>query len=138
MQDQSPRPGVQGKDPIDPALDAQVERRTAPAPEHDRTPLDAERQDVSAPSTQSQAAGTGHGLDAMFERLAQGAMARDDAAMDAAVADYMRGPLGQRFQIQVAQTWQAMDTREQQAELEAAMLAQQQAENTRNAQVMRL
>lgn len=139
MQDQSPRPGVQGKDPIDPVLDAQVERRNAPTPEHGWTPQDAGRQNVPAPSTQRQAAApAGHGLDAMFERLAQGAMAKDDVAMNAAVADYMRSPLGQQFQIQVAQMRQAMDAREQRAETETAMLAQQQADNGRNAQVLRV
>ncbi|KRA40078.1 DUF2235 domain-containing protein [Pseudoxanthomonas sp. Root630] len=138
VQDQSPRPGVQGKDPIDPALDAQVERRAAPAPEHGWTPQDAERRVVPAPSTHSQAMPASYGVDAIFDRLAHGAMARDDAAMNAAVADYMRSPQGHQFQSQVAQTRQAMDAREQQAELEASMLARQQVENARSPQMMRL
>lgn len=137
-QDQSPQPGVQGKAPIDPALDAQVERRTGPAVERgpDNAPGDGVQK--NDPALDKPSPTTSRDLDAIFERLAQAAMGKDNPSMNAAVADYLRSPLSHPFQTEVASTQQAMKAQEQQAERDAAALSQRQAEAMHSPQMMRI
>jgi hypothetical protein len=139
MQDQSPQPGLQHKDPISPELEMHVERRTSPVPTG-RTqagnPDDDQQQDAKTLLPGQVAPGKPF-LDDVIDRLSQGASAKDDNAMSAAVNDYLRSPLGQQFKGEVAQQRQIMDAQEQQAALDAQLLAAQQAEMTRSPHVMR-
>ncbi len=120
VQDQSPQPGIQHKDPINPELDRQVERRTAP--------------NLTGPAERAPPADN---VDALFDRLSRGAMQGDDKAMSGAVVDYLRSPPGQQFQADTLQLRQAMETQERQASLEQQLLAQQQ-EAARSPHVMRM
>jgi hypothetical protein len=106
LEDQHPAPGIQRKDPIRPELDAQVERRTAPA----ATPA-PDRDDA---------------VGALFDRLSRGALYGDDHAMSSAVGDYLRSPQGMQFQIEASGLRQSMDAQEQQAAVERQWAAQQQ------------
>jgi hypothetical protein len=138
LQDQSPQPGVQGKDPISPELEMQVERRAGPMPPgHGRNgnPVDEWHLDVETRSPRRPEPDRSF-LDAVIDRLSQGALARDDNAMTAAVNDYLRSPLGRQFGDEVAQQGRIMDAQEQRAALDAQLLAGQQAETMRNPHVM--
>lgn len=138
LEDQSPQPGLQRKDPISAELDMQVEHRAGPWPPGpaqggnvggDRH-LDIETMLYRHPDPPKPF------LDAVIDRLSQGALARDDNAMTAAVNDYLRSPLGRQFGAEVAQQRQIMDAQEQRAALDAQLLAGQQAEAMRNPHVM--
>jgi hypothetical protein len=139
LQDQSPQPGLQHKDPISQELEMHVERRTSPVPTGRRqagNPDDDQQQDAKTLLPGQVAPGKPF-LDDVIDRLSQGASAKDDNAMSAAVNDYLRSPLGQQFKGEVAQQRQIMDAQEQQAALDAQLLAAQQAEMTRSPHVMR-
>jgi len=138
LQDQSPQPGLQRKDPISPELEMQIERRAGPTlPGHRRSGnLDDERHLDVETMLPGQPEPDKSFLDAVIDRLSQGALARDDNAMTAAVNDYLRSPLGRQFGGEVAQQRQIMDAQEQRAALEVQLLAGQQAETMRNPPVM--
>ena len=138
LQDQSPQPGLQRKDPISPELEMQVERRAGPMlPGHRRigNPDDERHLDVGT-LRPGQPEPDKSFLDTVIDRLSQGALARDDNAMAAAVNDYLRSPLGRQFGDEVAQQRQIMDAQERRAALDALLLAGQQAETMRNPHVM--
>ncbi|WP_083487870.1 phospholipase effector Tle1 domain-containing protein [Pseudoxanthomonas dokdonensis] len=98
----------QRKEPINPLLEQQIERRTAPttAP--------------AAPAVEKS------GLDELFERLYQGAFNRDDRAMGAATAGYLQSADARPFQAEVARQQERMDAHDRQ--LAAQALEAQQAE----------
>ena len=138
LQDQSPQPGLQRKDPISPELERLVERRAGslqPGPVRranmgDERHVDVETMLYGHPNPRKPF------LDAVIDRLSQGALAKDDNAMTAAVNDYLRSPLGRQFGVEVAQQRQLMDAQEQRAALDAQLLAGQQADTMRNPHVM--
>jgi len=135
LQDQSPQPGLQRKDPISAELEMRIERRAGPVqPGHGRQEdvrqLDAETM-LPGPIDPRKSF-----LDGVIDRLSQGALARDDNAMAGAVDDYLRSPMGRQFAGEVARQRQDLDAQEQQAALDAQLLAGQQAEAHRNPHVM--
>lgn len=79
-------------------------------------------------------------LDTLIDRLYQGAIDKDDAAMKSVTQDYMRSPMGQQFQQEVGLYKQSLQLQEQQAALEAQqqLLAQQLQEPIRRGPVMRM
>ncbi|WP_084500020.1 phospholipase effector Tle1 domain-containing protein [Luteimonas mephitis] len=138
LQDQSPQPGLQRKDPISAELEMRIERRAAPVqPGHGRAARqEDERQLVAETMLPGPIDPRKSFLDGVIDRLSQGALARDDNAMAGAVDDYLRSPMGRQFAGEVARQRQDLDAQEQQAALDAQLLAGQQAEAHRNPHVM--
>ncbi|GAB2503738.1 phospholipase effector Tle1 domain-containing protein [Lysobacter humi (ex Lee et al. 2017)] len=84
VNDQSPRPGVQHKDPIDPVLDARIERRTG-------------RSDTIEPMPASARAP----VDAMLERVFAAYMGHDDRQLAASVDAYGATDAGRAWSQQM-------------------------------------
>ena len=115
-------------EPRDEALNRQFERqrvRIGPVPA-DPSPAMQKRADRADPQS----------LDAQFDRLSLGARLDDDRMMSAAVDDYFRSPNGAQFKTDVALHAQGAD--EQQHQLIAAQLLDQQQTITRNAHVIHM
>ena len=115
-------------EPRDEALNRQFERqrvRIGPVPV-DPSPAIQKRADRADPQS----------LDAQFDRLSLGARLYDDRMMSAAVDDYFRSPNGAQFKTDVALHAQGAD--EQQHQLIAAQLLDQQQTINRNAHVMHM
>lgn len=128
----------------DEAVNAQFPRqnvRIGPVPpwrkSHDQEKDQQQEIDTARPKQDKNEPKEKSFLDSIIDRLSQGAIDKDDKVMGAAVNDYMRSPLGQQFQTEVAQQRQVMESQERQTALEAQMLAQQQ-ETVRNPHVMRM
>lgn len=99
-------------EPRDDALDESFQRRAVPIGPVPPTPA---RRKGDAPEDQRTQPQPKSYLDRIIDRLSQGALDRDDAAMDAAVRDYERSPMGRAFR--------------QEADLYAQTLALQERQN---------
>lgn len=130
LQDQSPRPGIQGKDPIDPELERQVERRTGP-----QTPIrdsgeaspqqgDGAREDHH-PKTGRVQGPAGDLVDRAFAAY----MGHDDRALGKVMDEYRLSPAGRIWSQEQQQFSASLREQEQQQTLqrEAALAEQKSA-----------
>lgn len=113
--------------PRDAQLNSQFERqavRIGPVPERkDAREQEAQREDAAKPP--AKAPKEKSFLDGLIDRLATGALEKDDALMRSAVMEYQQSPQGQRFEREVAQLAQTQAAQERQAALDAQQLSLQ-------------
>lgn len=127
--DQSPRPGIQQREPINPELEAQIKRRVGPQlpAERDEALEEKERLDQSM-SQRSLKPDRAHSeTDIWIDRAFSSYMGRDDQALSTTMAAYRESPLGQAS-AQQQQQFSAMVREEERAEelQQQAVLAEQQ------------
>lgn len=105
LEDQSPLAGVQRKDPIDPVLEAQVERRTGTSPTFDGPRADAPRPTghPAAPSASHRGA-----TDSLLDRALAAYLGPDDRAFSRVMDEYRQSPSGQAWEREQAAAVQAL------------------------------
>lgn len=118
------------KDPMDPALDAGLQRRGAALGAVPAAPEPWAR-DGLGPTSAGRAAPATSFLDGVLDRLSRGAAERDDIAMRSAAADYMASPFGRAFGGEAAQRLQRLEAQERQLVSEAQQGDLHQAEARR-------
>src|SRR3546814_244224 len=128
------------KEPFDPAVDAQLERRgvpIGPVPgEYGQRRIrssEIDAPEMQAPNPVSARSET----DRLLDRLHRAALSDDGREMHAIGRDYLRSPNGQAWRQDVQEYSQAAQTREQQAAWEAQQL-QQAAEQMHRPHAMRM
>ena len=127
--DQSPRPGIQQREPINPELEAQIKRRVGPQlpAERDEALEEKERLDQSMSQRSLKPDRARSETDIWIDRAFSSYMGRDDQALSTTMAAYRESPLGQAS-AQQQQQFSAMVREEERAEelQQQAVLAEHQ------------
>lgn len=142
-EDQSPRPGIQRRDPIDPELEAQVERRTGP--EHRRRNRSQEADEV-APSQDTDSHERGKGVtgriqppdNELFDRAFAAYMGDDDRAFARVMGEYRQSASGQAWAQEQQLFSASLREQEQQAALQREAALAEQLRTVQSGPVMRM